>query len=49
MDCLKERRQLLVVTLTYVCTFQAVHSSGLVHSLGLIPGPLIWIVVEAGC
>lgn len=45
---LKEQKQLLVITLTYVRTFQAVHLNGLVHTLRAVSGPLIWIVVEAG-
>lgn len=45
---LKERKQLLVITTTHVRTFQALHLTGLIHTLCAIPSPLIWIVVEAG-
>lgn len=45
---LKERKQLLVITPTYARTFQAVHLTGLVHTLRVVSGPLKWIVVEAG-
>ncbi|XP_038985829.1 probable beta-1,4-xylosyltransferase IRX14 isoform X2 [Phoenix dactylifera] len=38
---------LLVVTPTYSRTFQALHLTGLLHSLQLIPYPLTWLVVEA--
>ncbi|XP_074587375.1 putative beta-1,4-xylosyltransferase IRX14 [Curcuma longa] len=40
-------RPLIVVTPTYVRTFQALHLTGLIHSLLLVPYPLTWIVVEA--
>lgn len=45
---LKERRMLLVITPTYVRTFQAVHLTCLIHTLRVVPSPLVWIVVEAG-
>lgn len=45
---LQERKQLLVITPTYVRALQAVHVSSLVHTLRIIRGPLTWIVVEAG-
>eukprot|EP00250_Pteridium_aquilinum_P019909 c24622_g2_i2 orf=527-1900(-) len=45
---LKERKQLLVITPTYAETFQTAHLTCLIHTLRLVPGPLIWIVVEAG-
>ncbi|KAJ6807814.1 glycosyltransferase [Iris pallida] len=41
-------RPVLAVTPTYSRTFQALHLTGLVHSLSLVPYPLTWIVVEAG-
>eukprot|EP00249_Psilotum_nudum_P010755 c22743_g1_i1 orf=656-2263(-) len=44
----KQRKQLLVITFTYVRTFQAVHMTCLMHTLRLVPGPLVWIVIEAG-
>lgn len=44
----KEKRQLIVITPTYVRTFQAVHLTCLMHTLRIVPTPLIWIVVEAG-
>ncbi|KAG6532709.1 probable beta-1,4-xylosyltransferase IRX14 isoform X1 [Zingiber officinale] len=43
----KTPRPLIVVTPTYVRTFQALHLTGLIHSLLLVPYPLTWIVVEA--
>lgn len=44
----KERKQLLIITPTYVETLQSVHLTCLIHTLRLVPSPLIWIVVEAG-
>ncbi|XP_018678313.2 probable beta-1,4-xylosyltransferase IRX14 isoform X2 [Musa acuminata AAA Group] len=44
----KESRPILVVTPTYARTFQALHLTGLAHSLMLVPHPLTWLVVEAG-
>ncbi|XP_074577698.1 putative beta-1,4-xylosyltransferase IRX14 [Curcuma longa] len=40
-------RPLIVVTPTYVRTFQTLHLTGLLHSLLLVPFPLTWLVVEA--
>ncbi|MCO5557510.1 hypothetical protein L7F22_011075 [Adiantum nelumboides] len=45
---LQERKQVIVVTSTYVRAFQAVYLSCLIHTLRIVPGPLVWIVVEAG-
>lgn len=45
---LQDRKKLLIITPTYVHAFQVVHVSSLIHTLRLIPGPLTWIVVEAG-
>lgn len=42
------RRQLIVITPTYVRTFQGLHLTCLIHTLRIAPSPLIWIVVEAG-
>lgn len=44
----KESRAIIVVTPTYVRTFQALHLTGITHSLMLLPYDLTWIVVEAG-
>nr|CAI93189.1 glycosyltransferase [Medicago truncatula] len=44
----KNPRKVIVVTPTYVRTFQAMHLTGVMHSLMLVPYDLIWIVVEAG-
>ncbi|OMP01935.1 Glycosyl transferase, family 43 [Corchorus olitorius] len=44
----KDPRPIIVVTPTYVRTFQALHLTGLMHSLMLVPYDLVWIVVEAG-
>lgn len=44
----KSPRTVIVVTPTYVRTFQALHMTGLMHSLMLVPYNLVWIVVEAG-
>ncbi|WOL15204.1 putative glucuronosyltransferase [Canna indica] len=38
---------IIVVTPTYVRTFQTLHLTGLLHSLLLVPYPLTWLVVEA--
>ncbi|KAG1363941.1 Glycosyltransferase [Cocos nucifera] len=43
----KNPRPLLVVTPTYPRTFQAVHLTGVLHSLQLVPYPLTWLVVDA--
>lgn len=44
----KNPRALIVITPTYVRTFQALHLTGLMHSLMNVPYDLTWIVVEAG-
>ncbi|XP_068657494.1 probable beta-1,4-xylosyltransferase IRX14H isoform X2 [Aristolochia californica] len=44
----KNPRSLIVVTPTYVRTFQTLHLTGLSHTLMLVPYDLTWIVVEAG-
>ncbi|GAV88393.1 Glyco_transf_43 domain-containing protein [Cephalotus follicularis] len=44
----KAPRSVIVVTPTYVRTFQALHLTGVMHSLMLVPYDLVWIVVEAG-
>lgn len=41
-------RTLIVVTPTYVRTFQALHLTGVMHSLMNAPHEVLWIVVEAG-
>ncbi|KAF8410107.1 hypothetical protein HHK36_002629 [Tetracentron sinense] len=45
---IKNRKTLIVITPTYVRTFQTLHLTGLIHSLMLVPYDLVWIVVEAG-
>lgn len=42
------RRPLIVITPTYRRTCQALHLTSLMNTLKLVPGPLSWIVVEAG-
>ncbi|GKU94794.1 hypothetical protein SLEP1_g8232 [Rubroshorea leprosula] len=44
----KDARTVIVVTPTYVRTFQTLHLTGVMHSLMLVPYDLVWIVVEAG-
>nr|DAD21466.1 TPA_asm: hypothetical protein HUJ06_022929 [Nelumbo nucifera] len=44
----KNPRPLIIVTPTYIRTFQTLHLTGLMHSLMLVPYDLTWIVVEAG-
>lgn len=44
----KNPRMVIVVTPTYVRTFQALHLTGVMHSLMLVPYDLVWLVVEAG-
>ncbi|KAL5987764.1 Beta-1,4-xylosyltransferase irx14 [Asimina triloba] len=44
----KAPRQVIAVTPTYVRTFQALHLTGVAHSLMLVPHDVTWIVVEAG-
>ncbi|KAL3640290.1 hypothetical protein CASFOL_015258 [Castilleja foliolosa] len=44
----KNPRTIIAITPTYVRTFQALHLTGLMHSLMNVPYDLIWIVVEAG-
>ncbi|CAH2043201.1 unnamed protein product [Thlaspi arvense] len=41
-------KTVIAVTPTYVRTFQALHLTGVMHSLMLVPYDLVWIVVEAG-
>ncbi|KAL0726200.1 hypothetical protein Bca4012_022293 [Brassica carinata] len=41
-------RTVIAVTPTYVRTFQALHLTGVMHSLMLVPYEVVWIVVEAG-
>ncbi|KAI3916017.1 hypothetical protein MKW98_004458 [Papaver atlanticum] len=45
---IKNPKTLIVITPTYVRTFQTLHLMGLIHSLMLVPYDIIWIVVEAG-
>ncbi|KAM0942742.1 putative 1,4-beta-D-xylan synthase [Dioscorea sansibarensis] len=44
----KSPKPVIMITPTYVRTFQALHLTGLMHSLMLVPYDLTWIVVEAG-
>ncbi|KAH7520230.1 hypothetical protein FEM48_Zijuj08G0122200 [Ziziphus jujuba var. spinosa] len=44
----KSPKTVIAVTPTYVRTFQALHMTGLMHSLMLVPYDVVWIVVEAG-
>ncbi|KAL8152047.1 hypothetical protein V2J09_021855 [Rumex salicifolius] len=44
----KEPRTLIVITPTYVRTFQTLHLTGVMHSLMNSPYEVFWIVVEAG-
>lgn len=44
----KNPRKVIVVTPTYVRTFQTLHLTGVMQSLMLVPYDLVWIVVEAG-
>ncbi|XP_058080353.1 probable beta-1,4-xylosyltransferase IRX14H [Magnolia sinica] len=45
---IKNPRTVIAVTPTYVRTFQALHLTGVMHSLMLVPYDLVWIIVEAG-
>lgn len=45
---IKNPRCVIVITTTYVRTFQTLHITGLMHSLMLVPYELVWVVVEAG-
>lgn len=44
----KDPRTVIVVTPTYVRTFQALHLTGVMHSLMNVNYDVVWIVVEAG-
>lgn len=44
----KNAKTVIVVTPTYVRTFQALHLTGVMHCLMNVPYDLVWIVVEAG-
>ncbi|XP_071735171.1 probable beta-1,4-xylosyltransferase IRX14H [Rutidosis leptorrhynchoides] len=44
----KNPKTLIVVTPTYVRTFQALHLTGLMHTLMNLQYEVVWIVVEAG-
>ncbi|PQQ15181.1 putative beta-1 4-xylosyltransferase IRX14H [Prunus yedoensis var. nudiflora] len=41
-------KTVIAVTPTYARTFQALHLTGVMHSLMLVPYDVVWIVVEAG-
>ncbi|KFK30308.1 hypothetical protein AALP_AA7G245100 [Arabis alpina] len=45
---MKISKKVIVVTPTYVRTFQALHLNGVMYSLMLVPYDVVWIVVEAG-
>ncbi|KAI7730927.1 hypothetical protein M8C21_032484 [Ambrosia artemisiifolia] len=45
---IKSPRTVIAITPTYVRTFQALHITGLMHSLMNLPYDVVWIVVEAG-
>ncbi|ONK60463.1 uncharacterized protein A4U43_C08F18740 [Asparagus officinalis] len=45
---IKKPKPLIVITPTYVRTFQAMYLTGLMHSLMLVPFDFTWLVVEAG-
>ncbi|KAK1433100.1 hypothetical protein QVD17_10006 [Tagetes erecta] len=45
---IKSPKTLIVITPTYVRTFQALHLTGLMHTLMNLPYDVVWIVVEAG-
>ncbi|KAI3760944.1 hypothetical protein L1987_51348 [Smallanthus sonchifolius] len=45
---IKNPRTLIAITPTYVRTFQALHLTGLMHTLMNLPYDVVWIVVEAG-
>ncbi|XP_073041114.1 probable beta-1,4-xylosyltransferase IRX14H [Primulina eburnea] len=45
---IKTPKPVIVITPTYVRTFQTLHLTGVMHSLMNVPYDLIWIVVEAG-
>ncbi|KAL2551979.1 putative beta-1 [Forsythia ovata] len=44
----KSPRTVIAITPTYVRTFQALHLTGVLHSLMNVPYDLFWIIVEAG-
>ncbi|XP_010558829.1 PREDICTED: probable beta-1,4-xylosyltransferase IRX14H [Tarenaya hassleriana] len=44
----KSPKTVIAVTPTYVRTFQALHLTGVMHSVMLVPYDVVWIVVEAG-
>lgn len=44
----KNPRNVIVVTPTYVRTFQTLHLTGVMHCLMNVPYNVVWIVVEAG-
>ncbi|KAJ3695560.1 hypothetical protein LUZ60_000937 [Juncus effusus] len=44
----KSPRPLIIITPTYMRTFQTLHLTGLIHCLRNSPYPVTWIVVEAG-
>ncbi|GLT44352.1 hypothetical protein SLA2020_182570 [Shorea laevis] len=44
----KDPRTVIVMTPTYVRTFQVLHLTGVMYSLMLVPYNVVWIVVEAG-
>ncbi|KAM7516492.1 hypothetical protein LguiA_006075 [Lonicera macranthoides] len=44
----KNPRTVIVITPTYVRTFQTLHLTGVIHTLMNVPYDVVWIVVEAG-
>ncbi|CAN8328271.1 unnamed protein product [Cochlearia groenlandica] len=45
---IKRSKTIIAVTPTYVRTFQALHLTGVMHTLMLLPYDVVWILVEAG-
>jgi hypothetical protein len=45
---IKDWKPIIAITPTFVRAFQALHLTGLMHTLSLVPGPVTWIVIEAG-
>ncbi|XP_047315940.1 beta-1,4-xylosyltransferase IRX14-like [Impatiens glandulifera] len=45
---IKNPKTVIAISPTYVRTFQALHLTGVMHSLMNVPYDVIWIVVEAG-
>ncbi|KAG0556142.1 hypothetical protein KC19_11G029200 [Ceratodon purpureus] len=48
LHSVQDWKPVIAITPTYARMFQALHLTGLMHTLSLVRGPVTWIVIEAG-